>query len=174
MADNDPNTMPLKEAALFYAEKFHWLVLPVEPMGKRPLVPTREASRDIETIEAWWDVWPDANVGVVDDTTHKLFVLDLENIAASAPAPEASTPLAPINQVPLQIQIGVERTCNDIMRRGLLKIAAQLDIPSADTLLEGDLLRKIHDRIISTQARLRVAKTALENVACALASMDSE
>lgn len=58
----------LKAAALWYA-KYNWYVFPVLPNGKQPLTPHgyQDGSTDKETIEAWWDKWPDANIGLACD-----------------------------------------------------------------------------------------------------------
>ncbi|WP_207634478.1 bifunctional DNA primase/polymerase [Candidatus Frankia alpina] len=72
--------------ALFYAG-LGWPVVPVAPPGapvarpgKRPLVrdwPTA-ASASPGQIKAWWERWPDANVGVVTGRRSGLGVLDLD------------------------------------------------------------------------------------------------
>jgi hypothetical protein len=55
----------LLQAALFYAERFGWYVIPVK--GKIPLVKDwpNKSSNDAEQIKAWWRRWPNANVGIV-------------------------------------------------------------------------------------------------------------
>jgi len=57
-----------KAAALWYA-KYNWYVFPVLPNGKQPLTPHgfQDGSIDRDTIEAWWDKWPDANIGLACD-----------------------------------------------------------------------------------------------------------
>lgn len=54
-----------KKAALWYA-KFNWHVFPCLPNGKQPLTPNgfKDGSTDPEVIAAWWEKWPDANVGL--------------------------------------------------------------------------------------------------------------
>ena len=41
-------------------------VLPLEPKGKRPLTTNgcKDATRDAAQIKAWWQRWPDANIGI--------------------------------------------------------------------------------------------------------------
>lgn len=58
----------LKAAALWYA-KFNWYVFPVAPNGKKPLTEHgfKDGSIDPAQIEAWWDEWPDANIGLACD-----------------------------------------------------------------------------------------------------------
>jgi DNA polymerase-1 len=58
------------EAALLYAEKMGWKVLPLKPRGKEPetsLVPhgVYDATTDPDKIRSWWAKVPDANVGIV-------------------------------------------------------------------------------------------------------------
>lgn len=56
--------MRMQNAALAYAEKLVWPVLPLR--GKIPLTEhgVREATYNPSVIRAWWQRWPDANVGV--------------------------------------------------------------------------------------------------------------
>ncbi|GIV58382.1 MAG: hypothetical protein KatS3mg042_1295 [Rhodothermaceae bacterium] len=61
---------PALAAALAYATRLGWRVLPCEPGGKRPLaalVPhgLRDATTDPDTIRRWWQERPDANPGVL-------------------------------------------------------------------------------------------------------------
>ena len=55
----------LLEKALEYADK-GWYVHPLRREGKKPLTEHgfKDASRDEEAIRAWWDKWPDANIGI--------------------------------------------------------------------------------------------------------------
>lgn len=74
MADGNP----LLRAALFYAVKLGWPVLPVKPRGKDPLTTHgfKDATLDPEQIRAWWAKWPNANVGI--RTGVKFWVLDID------------------------------------------------------------------------------------------------
>lgn len=70
----------LREAALAYAAR-GWSVLPIEPHGKRPLLPWRELQQrpaDASTILRWYERWPDANVGIVTGRVSQLAVLDID------------------------------------------------------------------------------------------------
>ncbi len=53
------------EAALGYARR-GWPVFPCAPREKKPLTPhgCRDATVDPEQIRAWWQRWPDANIGL--------------------------------------------------------------------------------------------------------------
>lgn len=67
-------------AALQYAAR-GWSVVPVEPAGKRPIVPwldlqQRRATR--EEIDAWYAQRPDANVAIVTGAISGLVVLDVD------------------------------------------------------------------------------------------------
>ena len=57
-----------------------WHVLPVQPRGKRPLTAhgLKEASTDLALINAWWERWPDANVGIATGAVSGLVVLDVD------------------------------------------------------------------------------------------------
>lgn len=54
-----------KKAALWYAS-FNWHVFPVAANSKTPLTKNgyKDASIDLDQIEAWWNEWPDANIGL--------------------------------------------------------------------------------------------------------------
>jgi hypothetical protein len=69
----------MKEQALKYAD-YGWHVFPVE--GKRPLVKwSDEATTDHDTIDGWWERWPDANIGISCGPSG-LLVVDVDEPAA--------------------------------------------------------------------------------------------
>lgn len=70
---------PLLAAALDYAQR-GWHVFPLRPRGKTPLTRHgyKDASADPDAIRAWWDQWPDANVGVATGLVSGLIVLDID------------------------------------------------------------------------------------------------
>jgi hypothetical protein len=55
----------LAAAAQWYAKK-GWPVFPCVPGGKKPLTGHgyQDATTDPATVRAWWDRWPDANIGI--------------------------------------------------------------------------------------------------------------
>ena len=55
-------------------------VFPCEPGGKRPLTYNGfwDASADPRRVAAWWDRWPDANLGVPTGERSGLLVLDID------------------------------------------------------------------------------------------------
>jgi hypothetical protein len=59
------NEMSPLEAALYYARR-GWKVFPVAPEEKSPLTKNghHNATCDEDQIRAWWEQWPDANIGV--------------------------------------------------------------------------------------------------------------
>jgi hypothetical protein len=66
----------LRDAALEYAAR-GWAVFPCKPRGKRPLCPhgLKDATTDEAQIRAWWERWPDANIGY---PTGNRVVLDVD------------------------------------------------------------------------------------------------
>ena len=67
-------------AALRYAAR-GWSVLPMEPKGKRPLVPWLALQQRVATageIDEWYRHWPDANVGIVTGQLSGLVVVDVD------------------------------------------------------------------------------------------------
>jgi replicative DNA helicase len=64
--------------ALKYAE-MGWLTFPVKPGDKTPLVKwADECTIDPEKIRAWFQKWPDANIGVVTGAKSGILVLDID------------------------------------------------------------------------------------------------
>jgi hypothetical protein len=67
-------------AALDYL-RHGWSVLPIEPRGKRPLVPWRPLQNDaasVDSVREWFQRWPDANVGIVTGGVSGLVILDVD------------------------------------------------------------------------------------------------
>ncbi len=70
----------LVESALAYA-RLGWSVIPVQPRGKVPLVSWTEFQlrrAGENEVRAWWQRWPDANVGVVTGAQSGLIVVDID------------------------------------------------------------------------------------------------
>lgn len=67
-ADLVERTAPvaLGQAAAWYAGHLRWPVFPLKPRGKQPLTAHgfQDASADLEQVRAWWERWPDANIGL--------------------------------------------------------------------------------------------------------------
>ena len=60
----------LMQAAVSYAQ-LGWRVFPLHPLSKIPLFRgswPEYATHDIDTIRAWWSVYPTANIAIVTDT----------------------------------------------------------------------------------------------------------
>jgi len=58
-----------------------WAVIPIEPHGKRPLVAWREFQQRLATsseIDAWFERWPGANVGIVTGKVSGIVVVDVD------------------------------------------------------------------------------------------------
>ncbi len=68
----------LLEAALEYARR-GIPVFPVKPKGKAPLTRNgfKDATTDEKQILAWWEKWPNANIGLVPGPAH-LVVIDID------------------------------------------------------------------------------------------------
>jgi hypothetical protein len=67
-------------AALSYSQEYGMPVFPLEPRGKKPMIDGgfRFASQHPEQVCAWWDRWPDANIGFSPGSCGWL-VLDLDS-----------------------------------------------------------------------------------------------
>jgi len=69
-----------KDAARIYLAR-GWAVVPIEPGGKRPLVRWEEFQHRLPTkqeVDAWFERWPKANVGIVTGRVSGLVVLDID------------------------------------------------------------------------------------------------
>lgn len=67
-----------------YWRGFEWSVIPVEPKGKKPLVPWVPFQTDRceeRVLGMWWTRWPDANVGVVTGKVSGITVVDIDSEA---------------------------------------------------------------------------------------------
>jgi hypothetical protein len=72
------------DLAIFYASK-RWPVFPLCPGGKVPAISRErgghgcnDATLDLKRIEAWWDQYPDANIGVATGRRSGLLVIDID------------------------------------------------------------------------------------------------
>ncbi|MBT9169380.1 MAG: hypothetical protein DDT19_02739 [Syntrophomonadaceae bacterium] len=91
----------LVKAALAYASRFNWRVLPVHgirdgkctcdnPACKSPSKHPRiqawqqNATTDLATITDWWQRWPDANIGIATGAASGFWVLDVDGEAGEA------------------------------------------------------------------------------------------
>lgn len=93
-----------KQSALWYAKR-NWYVFPVVPNGKQPLTEHgyKDGSIDPDVIAAWWEKWPEANIGL-DCAKSGVIALDgdpshytdesaalIEMLRAEYPTPTQST-----------------------------------------------------------------------------------
>ena len=72
--------MPMVEAALTYAHN-GWLIFPLSPSSKSPLKGSqgyKDATRDAEKIQLWWQRYPMANIGLATGNLSGLIVLDVD------------------------------------------------------------------------------------------------
>ena len=69
----------LARAALEYARN-DYAVIPCKPGSKTPLTPNggKDATTKKATIRAWWQKWPDANIGIATGTKSGVWVLDID------------------------------------------------------------------------------------------------
>jgi hypothetical protein len=68
-------------AALWYAEKMNFSVIPILPGDKRPLIKWEEFQKRRATraeIISWWSRNPDANVGIVTGSISDIAVVDID------------------------------------------------------------------------------------------------
>lgn len=81
MTSRSKEDNPLLSAARTYAER-GWPVFPLVPKEKKPLTTKglHDASTDRNQILEWWQLFPDANIGVA--TGHVCDVLDIDSPAA--------------------------------------------------------------------------------------------
>lgn len=94
-----------KTYALWYAQK-GWCVFPVKPNTKYPYTENgyKDASSDAEVVKAWWEKWPDANIGLacgmsgfiaLDGDPSKYTQESIDFVSSlwdSPPTPNQSTP----------------------------------------------------------------------------------
>lgn len=69
--------MNLKQAALRLAQA-GWRIHPLRPNRKQPLIKEwqKQATTNVEQVEAWWQKWPNANIGIA--TGGRIVVVDLD------------------------------------------------------------------------------------------------
>ena len=69
----------LLKAALYYTG-LGWKIFPCVPREKRPLTThgVKDATNDPDTIRAWWEKWPDANIGLACGQTSGVYVVDID------------------------------------------------------------------------------------------------
>ena len=66
------------EYAKFYIKK-GWQVLPLKARDKRPLIPWKGGgSTDLNTVASWFDLWGDANIGIVTGKNSGIVALDVD------------------------------------------------------------------------------------------------
>ena len=56
----------MRNAALWYAKRFGWHIFPLRPGTKEPFkdLGVYAATNDLDQITAWWQRWPQANIGL--------------------------------------------------------------------------------------------------------------
>jgi hypothetical protein len=83
LSGDDPREVAaadIRAAAHAYAAR-GWSVIPIEPRGKRPVVPWLEFQSRVagpEEIDAWFRRWPEANVGIVTGRVSGVVVVDVD------------------------------------------------------------------------------------------------
>jgi Bifunctional DNA primase/polymerase, N-terminal/AAA domain len=91
-APDKPNGRPIPETAVQNPQEHRntihdgpgpgpaargWPVFPLRPLDKRPLVKWKDqATTGPDQIRAWWEKWPDANIGIPTGAVSGLVVLD--------------------------------------------------------------------------------------------------
>lgn len=72
------------EAALAYADKFNFSVIPVRPDNKKPYIGWIDYQKKRATadeIRQWWSKWPTAMIGIVTGEISGIFVVDCDTAA---------------------------------------------------------------------------------------------
>lgn len=70
--------MQITDYAKFYIEQ-KWQVLPLLPKDKKPMIPWKNGgSLDVSTVNAWFDNWQGANLGIVTGKRSGIVVLDVD------------------------------------------------------------------------------------------------
>lgn len=68
-------------AALEYAGKFGFSVIPIRPDKKKPHVkwePYQKQKATLDQIRSWWQRWPDAKIGVVTGSVSGMVAVDID------------------------------------------------------------------------------------------------
>ena len=83
----------LRGAALWYARR-DIAVFPCHPQGKQPATRNgfKDATTDLDQIRAWWDITPDANIGI--PTGRSFDVIDVDGYDGVISMWAGPTPLA--------------------------------------------------------------------------------
>lgn len=71
-------------AALQYAEKFNFSVIPIRPENKQPYIKWTDHQKrraTAEEIRQWWSKWPKAMIGIVTGEISGIFVVDCDTAA---------------------------------------------------------------------------------------------
>jgi hypothetical protein len=72
--------LPLYSSAR--AASANFLVLPLEPLGTKPVVDLKEATRDARQLYEFWTTYPDANVGILLGRVGGVLALQVDDLAA--------------------------------------------------------------------------------------------
>lgn len=85
---------PTGEAAIGYAAR-GWAVFPLRPREKTPATAhgVLDATTDIETVRRYWQILPDANIGIATGQASGLLVLDVDGPEAAAALAKRYPPL---------------------------------------------------------------------------------
>src|SRR5512146_2173059 len=80
MSETNDKPPSCRAAALEYLAR-GWSVIPIEPRGKRPLVPWLEFQARLASsaeVTRWFARWPEGNVGIVTGALSGIVVVDLD------------------------------------------------------------------------------------------------
>lgn len=69
------------QAALTYADKYGFSIIPVKATDKKPFIPWAEYQKrpaTAEEIRAWWGKWPKAMIGICTGEVSGVFVVDCD------------------------------------------------------------------------------------------------
>jgi putative DNA primase/helicase len=125
---------PLHKAALIYAQR-GIPVFPIEPRGKKPIVPWKDAATtDQDQIDYWWRNNSDCNIGIPTGARSGIVVIDFDTVEAWEMGQRNGLPDAP------QVKTGKGYHVYCRYQEGVRNFQKRADLPGIDLRGEGGLV----------------------------------